>query len=45
MKATEPDLRAAAERAYRELAVLTSDRSLRIKLVDEANAVRPRTLV
>ena len=45
VKATEPDLRAAAERAYRELAVLTSDRSLRIKLVDEANAVRPRTLV
>jgi serine/threonine-protein kinase PknG len=45
VKATEPDLRAAAEHAYRELAVLTSDRSLRIKLVDEANAVRPRTLV
>ncbi|MDP9335735.1 MAG: serine/threonine-protein kinase PknG, partial [Actinomycetota bacterium] len=45
VKATQPDLRAAAERAYRELAVLTSDRSLRIRLVDEANAVRPRTLV
>jgi serine/threonine-protein kinase PknG len=43
--ATEPDLRAAAERAYRDLATLTSDRSMRIRLVDAANAVRPRTLV
>jgi serine/threonine-protein kinase PknG len=43
--ATEPALRAAAERAYRDLANLTSDRALRIKLVDKANAVRPRTLV
>jgi serine/threonine-protein kinase PknG len=43
--ATENDLRLAAERAYRDLAALTSDRTLRIKLVDFANAVRPRTLV
>lgn len=43
--ATEPDLRAAAEAAYRALAMLTSDRDERIRLVDSANAVRPRTLV
>jgi serine/threonine-protein kinase PknG len=43
--ATEPELRTAAERAYRSLAALTSDRTLRIRLVDFANAVRPRTLV
>ena len=43
--ATEPDLRAAAEQAYRDLATLTSDRAERIRLVDDANAVRPRTLV
>jgi serine/threonine-protein kinase PknG len=45
VKATEPELRVAAERAYRELATLTPDRDLRIKLVDAANAVRPRTFV
>jgi serine/threonine-protein kinase PknG len=39
------ELRAAAETAYRELALLTSDRTERIALVDRANAVRPRTLV
>jgi serine/threonine-protein kinase PknG len=43
--ATEPELRAAAEQAYRELATLTSDRAERTRLVDAANAVRPRTLV
>jgi serine/threonine-protein kinase PknG len=43
--ATEKDLRLAAERAYRDLAALTADRALRIKLVDFANEVRPRTLV
>lgn len=43
--ATEQDLRAAAEHAYRELATLTSDRAERTRLVDAANAVRPRTLV
>ena len=36
--ATEPDLRAAAEQAYRDLATLTSDRDERIGLVDAANA-------
>jgi serine/threonine-protein kinase PknG len=43
--ATEPELRSAAELAYRELATLTSDRAERTRLVDAANAVRPRTLV
>ena len=43
--ATEVELRAAAERAYRELATLTSDRAERTRLVDAANTVRPRTLV
>jgi serine/threonine-protein kinase PknG len=43
--ATEQDLRAAAEHAYRELATLTADRAERTRLVDAANAVRPRTLV
>ena len=43
--ATEMELRSAAEHAYRELATLTSDRAERTRLVDAANAVRPRTLV
>jgi serine/threonine-protein kinase PknG len=43
--ATEPELRTAAEAAYRALAMLISDRDERIRLVDAANAVRPRTLV
>jgi serine/threonine-protein kinase PknG len=43
--ATEPNLRAGAEQAYRRLATLTSDRAERIRLVDAANTVRPRTLV
>jgi len=42
--ATEPELRGGAETAYRRLATLTSDRAERIRLVDAANAVRPRTL-
>ncbi len=43
--ATERDLRSGAEAAYRHLAALTTDRSERVRLVDAANAVRPRTLV
>jgi serine/threonine-protein kinase PknG len=43
--ATEHDLRAGAERAYRELAALTTERAERVRLVDAANAIRPRTLV
>lgn len=43
--ATEHDLRAGAERAYRDLAALTFERTERRRLVDAANAVRPRTLV
>jgi serine/threonine-protein kinase PknG len=45
VSATEPELRAGAERAFRQLASLTSDRAERVRLVDAANAVRPRTLV
>ncbi len=43
--ATDTELRIAAERAYRELAVLTPDRAVRIRLVDSANEIRPRTMV
>lgn len=43
--ATELGLRSAAERAYRELASLTSDRAMRVMLVDKANEIRPRTMV
>jgi serine/threonine-protein kinase PknG len=43
--ATEFELRAGTERAYRRLARLTSDRAERNALVDAANAVRPRTRV
>ena len=45
VQATEPELRTAAEHAYRELAVLTPDRSTRVNLVDKANQIRPRTMV
>jgi len=45
VQATEPDLRAGAEQAYRRLAALTADRAERVRLVDAANAIRPRTLV
>ena len=43
--ADEPSLRLGAERTYRQLASLTDDRAERIRLVDAANQVRPRTLV
>ncbi len=43
--ATERDLRGGTETAYRHLAALTTEHSERVKLIDEANAVRPRTLV
>ncbi|MCW2493492.1 MAG: serine/threonine protein kinase, partial [Frankiales bacterium] len=43
--AAERDLRQGLERAYRELAGLTSDRVERVRLVDAANDVRPRTLL
>jgi serine/threonine-protein kinase PknG len=43
--ATELGLRTAAERAYRELASLTPDRTMRVMLVDKANEIRPRTMV
>jgi serine/threonine-protein kinase PknG len=43
--ATERDLRAGAEQAYRQLASLTSDRAERVRLVDAANTVRPRSLL
>jgi len=33
------------EHAYRSLARLATDRAKRIELVDQANAVRPRTLI
>ncbi|HZN20793.1 MAG TPA: tetratricopeptide repeat protein [Micromonosporaceae bacterium] len=42
---TERQLRFGLERAYRRLADVAHDRSTRITLVDQANAVRPRTLV
>jgi len=42
---TERDLRAGIERGYRTLAHLTEDADERIRLVDWANAVRPRTWV
>ena len=43
--ATAAELRTAAEHAYRDLAVLTPDRAGRVRLVDFANQIRPRTLV
>ena len=43
--ATERTLRAGAEQAYRDLAMLTTTRADRIRLVDQANAIRPRTWV
>ncbi|ACU71080.1 serine/threonine protein kinase [Catenulispora acidiphila DSM 44928] len=38
-------LRLGMEQAYRSLARLATDRAKRIELVDQANAVRPRTLI
>jgi serine/threonine-protein kinase PknG len=42
--ATEHALRVGAEQAYRQLAAITPDRAERVRLVDEANAIRPRTM-
>jgi serine/threonine-protein kinase PknG len=41
----ERDIRFGLERAYRSLAALESDPLARYALVDQANAVRPRTVV
>ncbi|WP_225438440.1 serine/threonine-protein kinase [Candidatus Frankia nodulisporulans] len=41
---TERELRFGLERTYREMARLTSDRAGRVRLVDQANRARPRTL-
>jgi serine/threonine-protein kinase PknG len=43
--ATEHNLRLGTEQALRRMAELTEDRAERVRLVDAANAVRPRTLV
>jgi serine/threonine-protein kinase PknG len=43
--AEQDALRRGAEDAYRHLAAVTDDRNERIRLVDAANRVRPRTLV
>ena len=43
--AVELPLRRALESAYRDAARLAEDRGQRVQLVDQANAVRPRTLV
>lgn len=42
--ATEPGVRAALEKTLLGLARASSDRGERVRLVDRANAVRPRTL-
>jgi serine/threonine-protein kinase PknG len=42
--ATEYDLRVGAESAYRQLAALTEGIDERVRLVDAANKIRPRTL-
>ena len=42
---TEPALRRGLEHAYREAARLRDDPRERIRLVDRANEVRPRSLV
>ncbi|MEZ0113055.1 serine/threonine-protein kinase PknG [Catenulispora sp. EB89] len=41
----ERSLRLGMEHVYRSLARLATDRGKRIELVDQANAVRPRTLI
>ena len=43
--ADEPSLRQAMEQAYREAARLNDDQRERVRLVDLANDVRPRTLL
>jgi serine/threonine-protein kinase PknG len=45
VSATEHPLRAGLEHAYRQLAEMTDDRHERVRLVDRANRVRPRTMV
>ncbi len=42
--ATEHDLRLATESAYRQLASLSEPAAERVRLVDAANRIRPRTL-
>jgi serine/threonine-protein kinase PknG len=42
--ATEHGLRVGAESAYRQLASLTENVDERVRLVDAANKIRPRTL-
>jgi serine/threonine-protein kinase PknG len=42
--ATLRELQLGAEQAYRQLAALTPDRAERVRLVDAANSVRPRSL-
>ena len=42
--ATEYNLRLGAESSYRQLAALTEQRDERIRLVDAANRIRPRTV-
>ena len=44
LPAVEPELRDGLEAAYRQLAVLASDRGERVRLVDAANGVRRWTL-
>jgi hypothetical protein len=41
----EADLRLGLERAYRVLASLETDQAARYALVDQANAVRPQTVL
>ena len=41
----EREIRFGLERAYRSLAILEPDPLARYELVDQANAVRPRTVV
>ncbi len=45
VEAAEAPLRSELERAYRTLARLSADQAERVRLVDQANAVRPRSLV
>lgn len=42
--ATEHGLRVGAESTYRQLASLTENADERVRLVDAANKIRPRTL-
>jgi serine/threonine-protein kinase PknG len=42
---TERQVRLALERSYRARARMAPDRRSRIELVDQANALRPRTLL